>query len=56
MRVVLDTNIYISALMSHQGLPFRSLQLWIEKRYDLVTATWQIEELRRVSQYDRVKP
>lgn len=56
MRVVLNTNIYISALMSHEGLPFRSLQLWIEKRYDLVTSNWQIEELRRVSQYNRVKP
>ncbi|MGL4608098.1 MAG: putative toxin-antitoxin system toxin component, PIN family [Trueperaceae bacterium] len=55
MRVVLDTNIFIAALMSHEGLAFQSLKLWTEKRYDLVTSNWQIEELRRVSQYDKVK-
>jgi uncharacterized protein len=56
MRVVLDTNIFISALMSREGLPAQSLRLWTEKRYDLVTSSWQIEELRRVSNYDTVKP
>lgn len=55
MRVVLDTNLLISALMSHEGLPIQTLELWTNKRYDLVTSTWQIEELRRVSRYDRVK-
>lgn len=55
MRVVLDTNIFISALITPEGLPFQSLKLWFEKRYDLVTSVWQIEELRDVSRRDRVK-
>lgn len=56
MRVVLDTNIFVSALMSREGLPVWGIRLWLEKRYDLVTSEWQIAELRRVSRYERVKP
>ena len=31
------------------------MRLWSEKRYDLVTSVWQIEELRDVSRRDRIK-
>ncbi len=55
MRVVLDTNIFISALMSPRGSPFQAVKLWQEKRYDLVTSTWQIGELRDVSRRARVR-
>lgn len=55
MRVVVDTNILVSALMSREGLPVRVVKLWAQKRYDLVTSTWQIGELRRVSRYDSVR-
>ena len=55
MRVVLDTNILVSALMTPRGLPFQAVRLWQEKRYDLVTSTWQIEELRDVSRRDQVR-
>lgn len=54
MRVVLDTNIYISTLISREGVAAQSLSLWIAKQFDLVTSHEQIEELRRVSRYDRV--
>lgn len=49
MRVVLDTNIFVSALMTPQGRPFKAVRLWVENRYDLVTSTWQIEKLRGVT-------
>lgn len=56
MRVVLDTNIYISALLTREGLAAQSLRLWISKKYDLVTSEWQIDELKRVSNYKRIEP
>ena len=55
MRVVLDTNIFISALLTPKGLPSQVLRLWFENRYDLVTSSWQIEELRAVSRRDKIK-
>jgi uncharacterized protein len=55
MRVVLDTNILIAAFISPAGFASRVLDLWLEGEYELVTSTWQIEEFRRVSRYDRVK-
>ena len=55
MRVVIDTNILISALISPNGVPFQSLKLWGPK-YQLVTSEWQIDELRRVSRRKALKP
>ncbi|MEM6429877.1 MAG: putative toxin-antitoxin system toxin component, PIN family [Deinococcota bacterium] len=52
---MLDTNILISSLMSREGLPAYIVKLWLQKRYDLVTSTWQLNEVRRVSRYDTVK-
>lgn len=56
MKAVLDTGIFISALISSQGLPYQAVDLWIDKRFDLVTSTWQIQELREVSRYPRIAP
>ena len=55
MRVVLDTNVLVSAFVSPNGEARKVLNLWLNKRYDLVTSEIQIEELRRVSRYPRVK-
>lgn len=53
MRVVLDTNLFIAALISQNGAPARAYELWREGRYILLTSDWQIEELRRVSRYSK---
>jgi uncharacterized protein len=55
MRVVLDTNILIAAFISPKGFASRVLDLWIEGEYTLVTSSWQVDEFKRVSRYDRVK-
>ena len=55
MRVVLDTNVLIAAFISRRGLPARAVELWSSGDYDLITSTWQIEEFRKASRYDRVK-
>lgn len=55
MRVVLDTNILVSALISRSGPTDRLYSVWKDRRYLLVTSNEQLEEFRRVTRYPRVK-
>ena len=48
MRVVLDTNILLSALMTRGTPPDRLYEEWRHGRFDLVSTERQIEELREV--------
>jgi putative PIN family toxin of toxin-antitoxin system len=49
MRVVLDTNILLSALINRHGTPAKVLSAWRERRYDLLTSTEQLLELGGVT-------
>jgi len=51
MRVVLDSNILLSALLSPHGPPHRIYEAWRQRRFVLATAPIQFEELRRASRY-----
>lgn len=55
MRVVLDTNVLLSALLSPRGLPDAIYRAWQKDRFDLVTSATQIDELRRASRYAKFK-
>lgn len=55
MRVVLDTNVLLSALISPHGAPDTIYRAWRAARFDLVTSTVQLDELRRVSRYPKLK-
>jgi uncharacterized protein len=55
MRVVLDTGIFISAFLTTEGYPRKAVNLWLDKEFQLITSEWQLEEIKRVSQYDRLK-
>jgi uncharacterized protein len=46
MRVVLDTNILISALMIHEGNPARVYRGWQEGQFTLLTCAEHLDELR----------
>jgi len=48
VRVVLDTNIYIAALLNPYGVPWRVLELWYEGQYELVTSPPILAELQEV--------
>ena len=56
MRVVLDSNLIVSALISETGLPAQLLGAWRRDRFDLVLSKEQLEELRRVTRYERLRP
>ena len=49
MRVVLDTNILLSALINRHGIPAQLIVAWRERRYDLLTSTEQLLELGGVA-------
>jgi uncharacterized protein len=55
MRVVLDSNIFISALISEKGAPFLVYKAWQKRRFDLVCAVEQIDELKNASRYPKFK-
>jgi uncharacterized protein len=55
MRVVLDSNILISSLISPHGAPHTIYQAWREKRFELMTCREQLEELRRASHYPKFR-
>ena len=55
MRIVLDTSIFVSALITGEGSPGQVLAAIRRERITLVTSTFQIEELRSVLARDRLK-
>ncbi|THF57236.1 putative toxin-antitoxin system toxin component, PIN family [Pseudothauera rhizosphaerae] len=55
MRVVLDTNILFSALISPHGAPDMIYRAWRTARFDLVTSRAQLDEIRRASRYPKLQ-
>jgi uncharacterized protein len=55
LRLVIDTNIFVSALFSTTSLPAHLVTLWHEGRFDLLTSADQLEELMRVTRYPRIR-
>jgi uncharacterized protein len=56
MRAVLDSNLIISALINGAGVPARVLEAWRRGRFALVLSEEQLEELRRVTRCERLRP
>ena len=56
MRVMLDTNVLVSALISPGGAPDTLYQAWRDGRFTLVSSEEQLDEFRRVSRYPRLRP
>jgi hypothetical protein len=55
MRVILDTNVLLGALISPHGPPDAIYRAWRAARFDLVTSTAQLDELRRASRYPKLR-
>lgn len=55
MRVVIDSNVFVSALLRPYSLPGALVALWRQGRFDLVTSVEQLEELRRVTRYPKIR-
>lgn len=55
MRVILDTKVLLGALISPHGPPDAIYRAWRAVRFELVTSAAQLDELRRVSRYPKLK-
>jgi uncharacterized protein len=55
VRLVIDTNILVSALLASTSLPAHLIVLWREGRFDLLTAAEQLDELMRVTRYPKIR-
>jgi len=55
VRLVVDTNILVSALLVGTSLPAHLIMLWRDGHFDLLTAADQLEELTRVTRYPKIR-
>lgn len=55
MRLVVDTNILISALLAATSLPAQLVVLWRAGRFDLLTTAEHLDELMRVTRYPKIR-
>jgi hypothetical protein len=52
VRLVVDTKILISALLSDRSLPAHLIGLWRGGRFDLLTSVWLLDRVERGVFYD----
>jgi putative PIN family toxin of toxin-antitoxin system len=55
MRIVLDANIFISALISSQGNPAKILEKWQKRELEVVVSPAIVAEIERVTGYERLQ-
>ena len=55
MRVVLDVNVLVSALLSGSGAPGRLIALWLEGAFELVVSEQLLAELGRALAYPKLR-
>lgn len=55
MRILLETNVIISGLLSSKGPPGKLIQGWLDGACELVTSGAQLRELRRALGYERLR-
>jgi putative PIN family toxin of toxin-antitoxin system len=53
--VVLDSNIFFSALISPHGTPHAIFESWQKGRFEVATCRTQIDEIRRASRYPKLR-
>ncbi len=55
MRIILDTNVLISALIVPEGAPSYLYQCWRRGRFTLISGEEQLDEFRRVTRHPRLE-
>lgn len=55
MRVVVDSNVLLSALISPHGAPHRIYLVWRARCFELITCPTQLDELRRASRNPKLR-
>ena len=55
LRVVLDTNVFVSSLLVKVGVPAQVMDVWRDPRYVLVISPAIIAEMRSTLNYPRIR-
>ena len=55
LRVVLDTDVFVSSLLVKAGVPAQALDAWRARRFVLVTSSAILAETRATLNYDRIR-
>ena len=55
LRVVLDSNVILSGLMSPKGTTGKIIQAWKDNRFTLLICEAQLEEIKRVLAYPKIQ-
>lgn len=55
MRVIFDTNVLLSALLSAKSPPAQLLGHWRQGRFTLLSCEEQLDEVRRVTRYPKIR-
>ncbi len=55
MRIVLDANVIVSALINAESVPDRVFRAWEQDAYTLITSPALLAELERVLFYPRIR-
>lgn len=55
MKVVLDTNVFISGLMLPKSIPGKIIQAWSLAHFDLLLSEEMLQEIGKVLEYPKIK-
>jgi hypothetical protein len=55
MRLILDTNVLVAALMAPDGPPHQLFEAFLNDRFTLITSDIQIDEFSRVTRYPAIR-
>ena len=55
LRVVIDTNVIVSGILSRKGAPAELLNAWRERRFLLFSSSAIVAEVRAVLQYPHIR-
>lgn len=55
MRVILDTNVLLSGIISPRGTPARLIEGWLDRRLILISHALQLDEIRDVSRRPKLR-
>jgi uncharacterized protein len=55
LRVIVDTNLLLNALIRQRSVPARLVQAWLDDRFTLLTHEIQLDEFRDTSRRSRLR-